>query len=105
MDEKKALCERCRNFFPYSEIRYMPKGKDSMIALCSSCRTKAAAESKESKKEDSGKMPFFCARCKYKFKYDPKSITNFKCPYCGKNDKIIKDKRPSAAKLLAENFE
>lgn len=102
MEEKKILCERCRKFFSIGEIRYIPKG-DSRVALCNSCREiniTESAKSEEAKK--SSKQPYFCARCKYKFKHNPKGMAALKCPYCGKSDKIILDKPENAEKLLQQ---
>ncbi len=39
---------------------------------------------------------FLCTRCNYKFSFDfnKKKNTSFRCPYCGKDDKIV-GKRPA----------
>jgi uncharacterized CHY-type Zn-finger protein len=100
MEERKILCERCRGFFPFTEVRFVPRGENQKIALCVKCREKAKTEPEKTGKPDSNKQPFFCGRCRYKFKLDPSGHTNLKCPYCGKDDKIIPDKVPSTDKLL-----
>lgn len=104
-DTRKVLCERCKQFFPYSLIKYMPKGNDARIALCESCRAKFKTDSKiggSKSGSSSSKKPYFCARCRYKFKFDHSGLTNLKCPYCGKDDKIIKDDVPNTERLLRD---
>jgi len=113
-DGRKMICDRCRAAVPISQIQYLPRGKDGMTALCETCRKEAptapagaqgavagnttkttAAKSKVPDKES-----FFCARCKYKFKFDVFGATNLKCPYCGKEDKVISGTVKSAEALL-----
>ena len=102
MEQKKILCDRCRQFFALGEIRYVAKG-EGRVSLCNACREKHTAEStKGADTKKSTKQPYFCARCKYKFKFDAKGGAALKCPYCGKMDKIILDKPPRADKLLQE---
>ena len=35
--QRQALCERCRKFVLMSNIKYVPKGNDSKMALCNKC--------------------------------------------------------------------
>jgi Trm5-related predicted tRNA methylase len=105
VEERTMLCEKCRNFFPIAEIKYMvniAKGKDEKIALCTSCRAKHKLEIPKAKKADPQKTPYFCVRCRYKFKHSPHGETNLKCPFCGKDDKIILDKAPSTERMIKE---
>jgi DNA-directed RNA polymerase subunit RPC12/RpoP len=97
---RKILCERCRKFFPLGQIKYMPTGNDSRMALCSKCMAIPVEDRK--KKIESIKQPFFCVRCKYKFNFSPNGVTGLKCPYCGKDDKIVLDKPGSASTLIKE---
>jgi DNA-directed RNA polymerase subunit RPC12/RpoP len=102
-DERQMICDRCRRAVPISDMKYMPKGDGGRIGLCSACRAKFNPEEeikKEAKKAIGSKKQYFCTRCRYKFTYDPKSITNLKCPYCGKEDHVIEHKMQSADKLL-----
>ena len=110
-EEKKMLCERCRNFFPISEIKYIKKGVDSKIALCSACRQnqpnaqvkKAANETAAQASKAKAAPTYFCARCKYKFNINLGSLTRLKCPYCGKNDMIVEDRKASSNDLLRDD--
>ena len=106
-DTRKVVCERCRKFVPISDIKYLPKGDDSKIALCSACRAKEAEDAKKEKveKEKPQKKSYICSRCNYKFKHDPKGVTNLKCPYCGKADKVSEFKVKSADVLISESQE
>ena len=97
---RKILCERCRKFFPLGQIKYMPTGNDSRMALCSKCQDIPIEDRK--KKADEDKKPYFCARCKYKFKFIQNGLTNIKCPYCGKNDKIVADRAGNTSSLIKE---
>lgn len=99
MEEKMLLCERCRKSVPVSDIKYMLKGKDSSIALCSICRSKAKkemekVESVKKADEEEKQAPsnrYVCVRCNYKFYYTPSPRKAFRCPFCSKDDKIVKD--------------
>jgi len=100
-DKRRMICDRCRRSVPISDINYLPKGKDSTIALCLACRVKDRKEGKikvpEEKKKD-----FYCSKCKYKFKYNVSSQTNLKCPYCGKEAKVGEYKPQSANQIIEE---
>ena len=93
-DERKIICNRCRKFKPVSDIKYMPKGDSSKIALCSDCRQKSTVteRSPAKKQADSFKQNYYCTRCRYKFRFDPYGVTNLKCPNCGESDKVREEK-------------
>lgn len=102
---KRYLCEKCRQFFPFTEIQYLKKGDDAKIALCTKCRARSQQEDSVKKKvkdENAGKTPYFCTRCRYKFTFGDKGVTNRKCPFCGKGDKLIIDKIEDINKLIDE---
>lgn len=99
MKEGLMICDRCRKSAPVSDMKYIPKG-DSKITLCSSCRSKNDVSKKTIKKEQSQKIPYFCSRCRYKFKFSHDGITNLKCPYCGRSDKITEDEASTADTLI-----
>lgn len=117
-DTRKITCEGCRKTVSVSDIRYVLKGKENRMALCSECRARADVSNlvkKESEKTTfkkpipavsktpaDGRKIFICERCKYKFKFDMKSPSGLKCPYCGKSDKLIQDNATSATNLLSE---
>ena len=96
-------CEHCRKAVPVSDVRYVLKGKDSRVALCTSCRTKYKPEADKGAKAvpaKSNKVPYMCVRCHYKFKYNPKSEGALRCPFCGHDDKLMKNTAPDAETLL-----
>ncbi len=106
-DTRKALCERCRKFVSISDIKYLPKGDNSRMALCKSCLK--TFNPKDDKKKIipkssgfSGGKNYFCSRCKYKFKYNPQSDAALRCPFCGKSDKMLEDKQIDAESLLRQ---
>lgn len=106
-DSRQVLCEKCRKFVTVAQIRYISKGNDSRIAMCSTCLTKAngAAFVNKKKVEDADKPTYFCSRCRYKFKFDPIKKATLRCPYCGKVDRLTEDKFTTAASILKESVE
>ncbi|MFH1683208.1 MAG: hypothetical protein ABIA37_05430 [Candidatus Woesearchaeota archaeon] len=89
-DKRQMVCDRCHKSDFISEMRFVSKGDDAKITLCRGCRKEDSSEKKkvEAKKADVSKKNYFCGRCRYKFQFDPTSVTNLKCPYCGKPDKV-----------------
>lgn len=100
IESKKVLCDRCKKLVPTSHVRYVPVGKDYIKVLCRECRL---GKPKPVPAKVSDKKEFYCSRCKYKFKHDPKGSTNLRCPYCGKKDKVDERKNIPAEKLLKES--
>ena len=107
-DTRKALCERCRKFVTISDIRYLPKGNNSRMALCKNCLK--TLNPKDEKAKATSKAPgisvgknYFCARCKYKFKFNPAGNATLRCPFCGKSDKVLDDKQTDASTLLRDS--
>ena len=96
-DDRKIACSRCRKIVPISDIKYVLSGKDMKLELCSECRGEKVKPATpgikvvKSSPADANKVTFLCARCKYKFKADPKNSV-LKCPYCGKSDKVMEYK-------------
>lgn len=105
-DTRQMLCERCRKFVAVNTIKYVPKGDGSRMALCAKCLSTFKVEQEKKKQaasselSESGKQSYFCARCRYKFKYKPSSRNELRCPYCGKADKILDNKETDAATLV-----
>jgi transcription initiation factor IIE alpha subunit len=97
---RKILCERCRKFFPMGQIKYVPTGNDSRMALCMKCMNIPIEDRK--KNAESSRVPYFCVRCKYKFKYNPDGLHNAKCPYCGQDDKLVEDRAGNTTHLIKE---
>lgn len=101
MAERKMTCDKCRKAVPIPDIKYVVKG-NGKAALCSECRAKGKEAGKKTKEKVPEKKPYFCVRCRYKFKWRASGDTLLKCPYCGKPDKLIEDIAPDADKLLRE---
>jgi hypothetical protein len=108
-ETRTITCDYCRKSSPISDVKMVSLSPEKVVTLCSACRVKYKSSEKktEPKKEDDGKKPYFCTRCRYKFKFNPKGFASLKCPYCGKSDKVIEYKVPSADELVkrADNFE
>ena len=102
MEERKMICDRCRASVPISNMNYVPKGKDEVIALCVECREQKDDAEKASKTIVLNKKPYYCYRCKYKFMFDRNKENILSCPYCGKKDQVGEHKPPSASKLIDE---
>ncbi|MBI2665622.1 hypothetical protein HYX12_03310 [Candidatus Woesearchaeota archaeon] len=112
MVERQMICDNCRKAVPWSDIKYLPKGRDSRTALCTNCRSKHAPEAGQKKvvnKVETKRAPvatasreqqFFCARCRYKFKFEPDGVTRLRCPYCGNADKVVTMTIGTADKML-----
>ena len=121
MANTKTICHKCKGEVDVSEVQYIPKGNDEMMIICSNCsgkkpNTQVIKKEKPIKKifttqtkkrtlnktsQTSKKINYFCTRCQYKFRYNTESYSKLKCPYCGKDDRIIKDKT-DANTLLRE---
>jgi protein-arginine kinase activator protein McsA len=90
MDDRAVLCQKCLKHVPISEIKSIPKGDGRKMNLCKDCMDKAKIMEKRETRV-SNKAPYFCLRCRYKFKFDPRSQAQLKCPYCGRSDQITED--------------
>ncbi|MBM3199666.1 hypothetical protein FJZ53_01925 [Candidatus Woesearchaeota archaeon] len=112
---KKTICEQCRKQVLISDIKYVAKGKDSAIALCSECRSskenmaKSAPGKPNFKPEpkkvafvspDTKKKVYFCSICKYKFKVDVSKKSKIVCPFCGRTNGIEEHEVQSADELV-----
>ena len=98
-DNRQMVCDFCKKSFPIPEIKYMPKGT-GQIALCGECRTKKMSLDPPSRKVVPNKQPYLCQRCSYKFRFNPNSVSNMRCPYCGKADQVVELKDATADKLV-----
>ncbi len=52
IDSRQMNCELCKKSVPVSDIKYMPKGIDAKMAVCSACRAKTMQAQK------GGPLPF-----------------------------------------------
>ena len=121
-DNTNIMCDQCKKQVPMSDAKYSPKGPDSVMIVCSDCRSRVGKNNKpktilkeiksvekeklktiiNTGKVNLGKRAFTCTRCNYKFKYDIMSEGNLRCPYCGKSDYLSKYQAFSPDKLLKE---
>lgn len=104
--EKTILCELCKKPVPVGDIKYVPKSKDSLMAVCSQCRQKRIAQRQPGpiakiRRQAVEKKKYYCSLCKYVFRADPE-LQPVKCPYCGKPNHVAEQKTASAEELLRE---
>jgi len=94
--DKTTICDKCKSKVPVNQVKYVPKDENTMMVVCNDC-----ASGKTSKKPapSTTKIKYFCGRCKYKFKHDPKSLRELQCPFCGKSDRIMDDNTDAASVL------
>jgi protein-arginine kinase activator protein McsA len=108
-DQRQILCERCRKFVPLSHIKYVAKGNESKMALCNKCLKAFSVSPSQIRKDSLASKPesrFVCERCSYTFTMKDSSSANLRCPYCGRDDKIVDANTKSAGHLLrmSEDF-
>ena len=88
-DERETLCDKCRRPTLVTDIKYVAKGDGSRQALCSKCRNKTVeSQIKQTVQKTSDKIIYVCGRCGYRFKFDPFGVSQLRCPYCGRTDKL-----------------
>lgn len=89
-DEREALCDKCRRPTLVTDIKYVAKGDGSRQALCSRCRNKTiTSQIKPTTQKTSDKQIYVCGRCGYRFKFDTYGVSQLRCPYCGRTDKLV----------------
>ncbi len=101
-------CKKCNSRVDVKSMKYDRTGRN---LICPSCyakefgkRIEDVAPVKKAQKQTTAhigrKKRYVCNKCSYKFKYDPFSDQNLKCPYCGSKsvtldegvlDKLIRD--------------
>ena len=104
MDEKRtAICDRCKGMIPISNIKYVQKGDDTFSPVCKACIDNSQSKPAEHKprSQSISKARYRWLRCKYGFGHDKGTERELKCPYCGKNDKVVED-TADATSLLRE---
>jgi len=102
-DKRQMYCERCRKAVLIANIKYVPKPDGTKISLCTDCLAKTHAYIGQNRPIPKSKKrsSYRCLRCKYSFKLDTTGETNLKCPFCGKDDKVIED-NITVEKLIKE---
>jgi len=114
MDEsRKTICDQCRKPVLISDIRYIQRGKDSVAALCSDCRsgrgdsvksapvkTESNVPQKTMPRSESNKRVYFCTLCRYKFKMDPSRKSKIVCPNCGRTNGVEEFSIQSTEELI-----
>ena len=100
-DKRTAVCERCKNTIPISNIKYVRKGDDTYSPICKVCIDNSQSKPAENRPKSRSltKARYRCLRCKYAFGHDGDGKSELKCPYCGKRDKIVQDKVDATALL------
>lgn len=103
---RKLACYRCNNVYSVGKIRYI-KVNDRVVLMCNGCVTNVENNRfKTAKKQELKAVikKYICGRCRFKFKFDFTKFnrSNLRCPYCGKNDKILEEKISSARDILTE---
>jgi len=111
---RQLICDRCKKAVPVSEIRYIPKGRDSTATFCLDCiSAKKEANSLNKKTNSPGmktplsmdnslKEKYICMRCNYAFEFNTKSRSPISCPYCSKSDRLEKQRKKSAQDLIKD---
>lgn len=118
-EPRKTICDQCRKSVLISDIRYTQRGKDSVAALCSDCRSgrgsatksvpvktgsvsasKPFPSTKTATKEEGQKKVYFCTLCRYKFKLDPSGKSKIVCPFCGRTNGVEEFEVQSAEELI-----
>lgn len=88
-------CERCKTATPLNKVKLFPKDKETNLLVCEKChqelsRPRLVSRTKPLPQAEYAK--YFCTRCKYPFRADSLKVDviyNLKCPYCGKDDKLL----------------
>jgi protein-arginine kinase activator protein McsA len=102
VETKKLRCERCKKLAYISDIKITDRD-GSKVPLCKTCIARAEFSKREQRTPapDPSKVPFFCGRCRYKFRINPQKGPAV-CPYCGKTDKVMETKEVDSEKLVQE---
>jgi len=82
-----SICEKCKCEININNVKYVSQDEDNYSILCLSCYSGKTPEPPKS----TNKIKYFCSRCRYSFSRNP--TVKIKCPYCGKEDKVINDDR------------
>lgn len=93
LDSRIAVCPVCRDVLESQAMRgpfSVQKQQPQPIVVPPPRQTSFPKSSSAAKKEnrDAERKQYFCARCRYKFKFGPMSTGALKCPYCGQSDKL-----------------
>lgn len=101
------ICGGCRKSTPYTDIRYVMRGKETPVALCIACRGMRNVKPSSIKEAPQApeRVPYICDRCKYSFRFKADGTYNLKCPYCGKSDKIRRKTVISADDIIKSSIE
>ena len=102
VEAKKLRCERCKKLAYISDIKIIDRD-GTKVNMCKTCITQQDFSKREQRvpTPDSSKVPFFCGRCRYKFRINPQKGPAV-CPYCGKADKVLETKEVDSERLVQE---
>ncbi|QQG38573.1 MAG: hypothetical protein HYS32_03125 [Candidatus Woesearchaeota archaeon] len=100
--QKSRVCERCKALVPLEGVKLFAETSDRSVVVCENCSVELE-NAKKGKLERTGTTKRFnapaknasytCERCTYKFRVDEARagiVHRVFCPYCGKDDKLIK---------------
>lgn len=97
---KERECEKCNKVVPASDVKIVFRGK-GVMALCSECRAKIGSVEQTAKaKVKSEKKTYYCAKCRYKFKFDSESGGKLHCPFCGDTHYVTENEVLTSESLL-----
>jgi len=97
---KERECEKCGKVVPSSDVKLVFRGKGGLMALCSECRSKIGVEHPVKAKVKSEKKTYYCAKCRYKFKFDAESGAKLHCPFCGDTHYVTEHEVLTSESLL-----
>ncbi len=97
---REKECEKCNKVVPASDLKLVFRGRGSLIALCPECRANAGKTESKPGKVVSEKKTYYCAKCRYKFKFDPESGAKLHCPFCGDHHYVTEHTHLSSEALL-----
>ena len=83
----KVNCSSCEKRIDKAQALPVKSVNNEKRYECYNCYRRSKSGSLGTNEEVKVKEPYFCQRCKYKFK-SKKSI----CPYCNKSDFLVKGK-------------
>lgn len=86
-------CYRCKRKKNVDDMVLKLKD-DKYLLLCLDCSSNNKAKSSPSNKpsiiKNDSPSAFLCTKCRYKFSKNEKSDSLIKCPWCGKDDFVVR---------------
>tara|TARA_Y100000031_G_C7981168_1_gene274799 strand:- start:140 stop:472 length:333 start_codon:yes stop_codon:yes gene_type:complete len=98
MEVSTTFCQNCKKEVDVNEVKYIAKDDNTFDVICKNC-DEIPEQSKKEVTLNPEKVKYFCSRCRFSFARNPKNLV--KCPYCGKEDKVMEDNR-DIKKIISE---